>query len=120
MRASGIQLLLVILGLVLSAALMSSPLELWSAALSLLTLMVTLIAFSTWVHSRAVRSRSILLNGAAVLLAAALWLEFILTAVESPLRWLLAIALAWMMAPFAAFGLAFLVERIFMGSHRSG
>ena len=119
MRSSDNQPPLVIIGLVLSAALLSNSPQLWSAALSLLTLSFTLIVFSTWVRSRTVRSRSILLSGLAVLPAAALWLDFVLTPVESPLRWLLAFALAWMVVPFAAYGLISLAEEISMGPHRS-
>ena len=115
MRAGDIQRLVLILGLVVSAALLSSPLELWSAALLLLTLSGTLIALSAWVRSQTTRSRSILLSGAAALLASTLWLEFALTLVESPLRWLLAFALSWMVAPFAALTLTSLAER---GSRR--
>ncbi|MCH8947290.1 MAG: hypothetical protein IH789_06625 [Acidobacteria bacterium] len=77
MRAIEIQLLLVILGLVISTSLLLNPPELWSVALSFLTLSGTLIAFSTWVRNRTLRSRSILSNGAAAWLAAALWLKYL-------------------------------------------
>ncbi|MCH7610434.1 MAG: hypothetical protein IIA51_01380 [Chloroflexi bacterium] len=48
-------------------------------------------------------------------LAAALWLEYLLTPVEPALRWPLAIALAWTMAPFAAIALTSLAERLAPG-----
>jgi len=115
MRAREIQLLLVILGLVISTSLLLNPPELWSVSLSFLTLSGTLIAFSTWVRNRTLRSRSILSNGAAAWLAAALWLKYLLTPVEPALRWPLAIALAWAVAPFAAFALTSLAERLAPG-----
>jgi len=65
MRAKEIQLLYVILGLVISTFLLLNPPELWAVALSFLTLSGTLIAFSTWVRNRTLRSRSILSNGVA-------------------------------------------------------
>ena len=115
MRAKEIQLLYVILGLVISTFLLLNPPELWAVALSFLSLSGTFIAFSTWVRNRTLRSRSILSNGAAAWLAAALWLEYLLTPVEPAPRWPLAIALAWTMAPFAAIALTSLAERLAPG-----
>ena len=118
MRAADNQLVLVIVGLVLSAALISSPVVAWSAVLSLIVMSLTLIAFSAWVRTRAVRSRSVLVIGVACLLAATLWLEFVLSPIESPLRWLLSFALAWMLAPFSALALVSFAERLISESHR--
>jgi len=112
MRSRDLQLPLVILGLTLSSALLSGPPEPWRAALSLLTLSGTLIAFATWAHQRTARSRSILFIGAFVLLATTVWLEFVFSGIESPLRWLLAFALAWMVTPFGALGLAAVGDRL--------
>jgi hypothetical protein len=111
-RHRDVQLLLVILGLASSTALLSNPPEVWSALLSLLTLAATLIALSALVRSRSMRSRSLLLSGGAVLLAGTLWLGFVLASIESPLRWLLAFALAWMVALFFAYALTNLAERL--------
>lgn len=118
MRVRDFQLLYVILGMVISASLLSNPLELWSAGLSLVTLSGTLIAFSTWVRSRTARSLSILFSGAGAFLGAALWLEYLLTPVEPPLRWLLSFALAWIVAPLTAFALTALAERLVPGPLR--
>lgn len=112
MRTRDFQLLFVILGLVLSAALMSDPPLLRTSILSLFALSGSLFAFSVWVRSRASRSRTILVSGSAVLLAASLWLEFVLFSIETPLRWLLALALAWMISLPAAFALASLSDRL--------
>jgi len=118
MRVREFQLLYVILGMAISAFLLSNPLDLWSAGLSLVTLSGTLIAFSIWVRIRIARSRSILFSGAAAFLAAALWLEYLLTPVELSLRWLLSFALAWTVAPLAAFALTALAERLAPGPLR--
>ena len=111
MRAGNLRLLPVILGLVLSTALMANPPGFWNAALSLLILSGTLTVFAMWIRERTARSRSILIVGAFVLLVATIWLEFVLSEIESPLRWLLALALAWMVTPFVALGLTSLAER---------
>ena len=86
MRAGNLRLLPVILGLVLSTALMANPPGFWNAALSLLILSGTLTVFAMWIRERTARSRSILIVGAFVLLVATIWLEFVLSEIESPLR----------------------------------
>ncbi len=88
-----------------------------AAGLTLLALCLSLVAWARWLAlgPASVRARALLLNGAASLLAATLWFEFVLSiqaAIDSPLRWLLSLALAWMLSPFAAVALTRLGRRL--------
>ena len=115
MKSRDFQLLFVILGLVLSAALMSGSVGVGSALLSLAALSASLLALSIWVRSRAGRIQTLLASGFSVLLAATLWFDFILVSVEESLRWLIAFALAWMVAFPATFALTTMAERFSSG-----
>ena len=94
----------------------------WVAALSLLALSGALVTNSTliasWRRSRGKpRLRAFLLNGLAVLAALSIWLNYVLAEFgarqASPgQRWLLALALSWMLAPFAALALTTLGTRL--------
>ena len=89
------------------------------AALSLLTLSGALAGTSGLIASwraarRKTRIRPFLLNGAAALAALAIWLNYVLAESEgSPTqRGLLALALAWMISPFAGLALTSLGDRL--------
>ncbi|HLF36314.1 MAG TPA: hypothetical protein VI520_00110 [Anaerolineales bacterium] len=92
------------------------------AALSLLTLSGALAGTSGLIASwraarRKTRIRPFLLNGAAALAALAIWLNYVLTELAesegSPTqRGLLALALAWMISPFAGLALTSLGDRL--------
>ena len=92
------------------------------AALSLLTLAGALAGTSGLVASwraarRKSRIRPFLLNGVAALAALAIWLNYVLTELAesegSPTqRGLLALALAWMISPFAGLALTSLGDRL--------
>jgi len=120
---------LVILLLVATTALFQSRSWGWQAtpaivaALSLLTLSGALAGtaglIAAWRPVRRQRTgvRSFLLNGLAALAALAIWLNYVLGEVAasqgSPLqRGLLALALAWMLSPFAALALTRLGDRL--------
>ncbi|HEY4666041.1 MAG TPA: hypothetical protein VIH26_01935 [Anaerolineales bacterium] len=92
------------------------------AALSLLTLSGALAGTSGLIASwraarRKSRIRPFLLNGVAALAALAIWLNYVLTELAesegSPTqRGLLALALAWMISPFAGLALTSLGDRL--------
>lgn len=87
------------------------------ALLSLLALSISLLAWARWLWLgvAVTQARALALNGGASLLAATLWLEFVLSlqpAIGAPLRWLLSLALAWMLSPFAAVALTRLARRL--------
>ena len=92
------------------------------AALSLLTLSGALAGTSGLIASwraarRKTRIRPFLLNGVAALAALAIWLNYVLTELAesegSPTqRGLLALALAWMISPFAGLALTSLGDRL--------
>lgn len=115
-------LVLVVLSLTGSAALLSlrgsaSVPAALTAVLSLLALCIGLVAWARWLYfgSPSLQGRALVLNGAASLLVATLWLEFVLSiqpAIDPPLRWLLSLALAWMLTPFSAVALTRLARRI--------
>lgn len=112
-------LVLAVLCLAASAALLNprSGSPVLVAALTLVTLGVSALAWARWLFlgGPTLRARSLLLNGAASMVAVALWLEYVLAelfGIPPPLRWALALALAWMSAPFAALGLTRLARRL--------
>ncbi len=110
--------LFVVLGLVFSIALLRQrPSPGWVVLLSL-SLAGTLLVFSIRLQPRTARGRSMLANGAAVLLAVTLWLEYVLAPLEAPLRWILSLALAWMVAPLGAFALTASAELLWRSLHR--
>ena len=115
MKSRDFQLVFVILGLVLSAALMSGTVGVGSALLTLAALSGSLLAFSIWVRSRAGRFQTLLAAGLSVLLAATLWFDFILVSVDQSLRLLIAFALAWMVAFPVTFALTAIAERFSVG-----
>ncbi len=87
------------------------------AALALLSLGSSLVAWAGWVErgTASLRSRALVLNLLASWVCITLWLEFALAELrqlDTPLRWLLALALAWMSAPLASFGLTRLARRL--------
>jgi len=92
------------------------------AALSLLTLSGALAGTAGLIASwraarRKTRIRPFLLNGVAALAALAIWLNYVLTELAksegSPTqRGLLALALAWMISPFAGLALTSLGDRL--------
>ena len=92
------------------------------AALSLLTLSGALAGTAGLIAAwrpvrRKTRIRPFLLNGLTALTALAIWLNYVLSQVAasqgSPLqRGLLALALAWMLSPFAGLALTSLGERL--------
>lgn len=90
----------------------------WLAALlALLTLSAALIAWARWLTlgGPGCRALSLVLNGSASWIAVSLWLEFVfaeLRGMQSPLRWALAVALAWMSAPFLGLLLTRLARRL--------
>jgi peptidoglycan/LPS O-acetylase OafA/YrhL len=119
---------LVILLLVATSAIFQSRSWGWQttpaavAALSQLTLSGALAGTSELIASwraarRKSRIRPFLLNGVAALAALAIWLNYVLTELAesegSPTqRGLLALALAWMISPFAGLALTKLGERL--------
>jgi hypothetical protein len=118
---------LVILLLVATSAIFQSRSWGWQAtpaavaALSLLTLSGALAGTSGLIASwraarRKNRIRPFLLNGAAALAALAIWLNYVLGEVAESQgsalqRGLLALALAWILSPFAGLALTSLGER---------
>jgi len=119
---------LVILLLVATSAIFQSRSWGWQttpaavAALSLLTLSGALAGTAGLIASwraahRKTRIRPFLLNGLAALAALAIWSNYVLSEVaashSSPLqRGLLALALAWILSPFAGLALTSLGERL--------
>lgn len=113
----------VVLGLVISAAVLArrgrlDPAQQAAvAALALLSLGSSLLAWAGWVERGTIslRSRALVLNLLSSWLCITLWLEFALAELrhlDTPLRWLLALALAWMSAPLVSLGLTRLARRL--------
>lgn len=112
-------LVLAVLGLAASAGLLgprsSGPGLV--AALSLAALAATALAWARWLvlGGPSLRARSLLLSGAVNLVAVTLWSQYVfaeLFGIRAPLRWALALALAWMSAPFLALAMIRLARRM--------
>ena len=97
--------IMLILGIVLSAALLRGLViqsQAVAGVLTALSLGGTVLVWSALVCViiGENRSRQLLLTGAGAFLAALLWLNFLIATFQVPRRWLLVTALAWMATPF--------------------